>query len=333
MPVHYLGVPLKLFGRKLIPRFGITGVCRHSEGFGLAHVLRQGDEPPRVTAAGFLAAPRGALSQTLQKGVVQLDLLRSRCVGVLALGDYSLLQIEPPPVPDDELREAARWQIRELIDYPLDEAVIDIFRVPSEGLRGRSPTAYVVAAHQGTVKEQVHQLRAARLKVSAVDIPELAVRNLAMLLPEESRGVAFVFLGKTRGLMTISRGGNLYLARNINLGLDQLDCHSGSAAVGIPGEANPEYNDLLDSIVLEIQRSLDFYESSFSLSPITSLVVASTEPECPSLVAYLQAYLGVRVRPFVPAEVLDCGGIDSTQLAPSLLAVGAALRGEGPVTP
>ncbi|WP_432821801.1 hypothetical protein [Trichloromonas sp.] len=302
----------------------MTGVCRLPGGFGLAHVQERGEQPPRVASADVLPTSRGSLLQALQAGVARRALARSRCVDVMALGDYSLLQIVPPPVPDAELRDASRWQIRELIDYPIDEALIDVFRVPSEGMRGRSAIAYVVSAHRSLVKEQVNQLKAARLKIHAIDIPELAVRNLAALLPEEPRGVIFVYLGSTRGLITICRAGNLCLARNINIGVEQLKAHPDIAAGR--KEDDSHVNDLLDSVVLEIQRSLDFYESNFALPPIASLVVASIEPELPVVIPYLQNYLGLGVRAFVPAEVLDCAHLEADKVSRCLLAIGAALR-------
>ncbi len=303
----------------------MTGVCRLSGGFGLVHVQDDGGQPPRVVSADVLLTAKGTLLQALQDGVARHSLGRTPCVDVMALGDYNLLQIEPPAVPDNELRDASRWQIRELINYPIDEALIDVFRVPSEGMRGRASIAYVVSAHSGQVKEQVNQLRAARLTINAIDIPELAIRNLATLLPEESRGVVFVYLGNTRGLITICRGGNLYLARNISIGVDQLKSRPGFADDDSEGFSSHN-NDLLDSIVLEIQRSLDFYESNFSLPPISSLVVASIEAELPAVISYLQNYLGLGVRAFVPTEVLDCGHLEADNVARCLLAIGAALR-------
>ena len=58
-------------------------------------------------------------------------------------------------------------------------------------------------------------LKAARLKISALDIPELALRNLTALLPEDERGLAFLSLGRTQGMLILTRGQNLYLTRRI----------------------------------------------------------------------------------------------------------------------
>ncbi len=286
-----------------------------------------------MASADYLPVGRGASPEAaLQEAVVRRGLGRSRCVGLLCQGEYSLLQVEPPPVPEDELKEAVRWQIADLIDYPIDDAVIDVFQVPNDGLRSRTRIAYVVSAHRSLVKRQADLLLGARLKLSAIDIPELALRNLASRLDGESRGLAFLFLDRTQGMITISRGANLFLSRKLSIGLDQLA--EGAAELESSGEVDEDsllvfpsrFNDLLDSIVLEIQRSLDFYESNYSLPPVSGLVVGGGAEGFSGVVSYLQRYLGVKVRPFDLSEVVDCQGIDPERQVRCLLAIGGALR-------
>lgn len=186
--------------------------------------------------------------------------------------------------------------------------------------------AYAVSARRGTIREQASLLGSARLKISAIDIPELALRNLTSLLPEDERGLAFLSLGRTQGTLIITRGKNLYLTRHINIGSDQLmelaNAPEGDGLVDL----SSRFNDLLDSVVLEVQRSLDFYESNFSLPPISSLVVAPMEAGLPQLIPYLKSYLGVSVRALDLAEILECPGMDSIKQARCLQAIGASLR-------
>ena len=107
------------------------------------------------------------------------------------MGCYQLLQMVPPDVPRDEMREAIRWQIGDLIDYPPEEAVVDFFSIPSGNQREQSRSAYVVVAHQDQVAERVAWLRGARLKIRAVDIPELVLCNLLNQLPDTGRVSGF----------------------------------------------------------------------------------------------------------------------------------------------
>ena len=280
---------------------------------------------PRLASCHFLTAPVGEeRDQLLAEKVRELGLGRDHCVGIMAPGSYQLLQLEPPQVPQEEMRAAVSWSIRELVDFPLEEGVVDLFPVPNDGRRGRPDIAYAVAARKSVVRRLVEQLKDARLKVDAIDIPELALRNLALRLAENEKGVALLHFGEKQGWLTMARQGHLYMARNINVGLVALE----DAAVEMSAEEEvlpPLLQDLFDSIVLEIQRSLDFFESSLGQAPITSLVLAPLKRDLPQLEAYLKAYLGIKVRSFDMAEIIDCDGHDSQDLRQCLLAIGAAL--------
>jgi hypothetical protein len=48
---------------------------------------------------------------------------------VLGLSDYQLLQIDAPAVPADEMKAAARWQIKDKVDIPVEELTLDVLAV------------------------------------------------------------------------------------------------------------------------------------------------------------------------------------------------------------
>lgn len=306
---------------------GVTGLCERPDGVSIAHVVRQKGRPPRLAVCEFIACSDSERSGLLQEFAKQHALSRSRCVGVMTPGSYSLLQVEPPEVPDSEIRDAVRWQIKDLVDFPLDEAVIDVFPMPSQKQREHAKAAYVVAARTSLVQKQAALLHDAKLKIAAIDIPELAIGNLVSLLPEAAKGVAFLYLGRHQGLITVIRNSTLYLARNINVGVVELHQLLQSGPGADLADMELRFHSMLDSIVLEIQRSLDFYESNFSQPPIGSLVVAPPEVEIPALLPHLQSYLGVAVRMLDLGAVLEGPEMPPDRQARCLTAVGAALRG------
>lgn len=318
-----------VFSRRISSLPGVSGISLNAEGVGMAYVVRPKEAPPSLRACDFVrSADERERVKVLQEGVQQRRLTPGRCVGVMGLGSYSLLQVEPPAVPEAEIRDALRWQIKDLIDFPLDQAVIDYFQAPSQARRGRADIAYVVAARRNLVRNGAELLRDAKMRIAAIDIPELAIRNIVSLLPEDPQGVAFLYLGSDTGLITVIRHSMLYLARGINLGAAQLHRFAGTGEDRDPKDLAPELQDLLDSVVLEVQRSLDFYESNFSQSPIGSLVVAPTDPSIPELFPYLRSYLGPRVRRLDLGELLEGGDLPSDLQARCLTAIGGALRTE-----
>ena len=60
------------------------------------------------------------------------------------------------------------------------------------------------------------------MKLAAIDIMELSLRNLSALIPEDEGGLALMHLGGRDGLITMTQGRRLYLARKLETGLDQL---------------------------------------------------------------------------------------------------------------
>ncbi len=72
-------------------------------------------------------------NSALEQLVRRHHLQNSRCVVVLSADSYQTIQVEMAELLDSERRDAARWQIRERIDYPPEEAVIDLFEVPPFG--------------------------------------------------------------------------------------------------------------------------------------------------------------------------------------------------------
>lgn len=234
-------------------------------------------------------------------------------VAVLDTSAYQLSQIEAPDVPAAELRAAVRWRLKEFVTYRIEDAVVDAFELPSASGRG-ARLMLAVAAPVRSVKPVVDALDAARLPIEAIDIPELALRNLAAEVPDQAGGVAVVALGADSGLITISQGESLYLARSVEFGAEQL-------------LANPD--GYADTLVLELQRSLDYYESQLASRPASRVLVAKFGGDRDALLERMNAQMGVGSFGLDLSQVVDCeADVPAEYQAQALLAVGAALRSE-----
>jgi MSHA biogenesis protein MshI len=306
-----------------------TGLCQREDGLCLVH-LEKGKEPFRLTVCDFLEGHQpGVEADGLLERVKLHRLTSATTVVVLELGRYNLYQLEPPEVPAAEVRDAVRWSLKDMLDFPLEEAVIDLFPVPYEDLRNRSRLVQVVVARFPEVQRQVELLRQARLKIVAIDITEFAIRNIVTLLPENSSGLVFIYFGAKRGLITIFRDSQLYLTRTINLGCFDLLRFSREEGGADPQvDPSPQLLELLASVVLEVQRSLDFFESTFFQDPIGNVVIGPLETPVPELLPYLQQALGGTVRSLDLASILDCQGLSVEEQARALPAIGGALRRE-----
>jgi MSHA biogenesis protein MshI len=313
-----------------------TGLSLSSEGVGLAAIHRQGyDAPPRLEHCEFIPADSEQQTQLLQQLSNKHHLNKTPCISVAESDSFSLLLVEAPEVKAAELKAALRWKVKDLLPFHVDDAVIDVFDIPGQQQRGRAQQMYVVASRLSTVQEHISLLEERGVQLAAIDIPELVLRNIAMQLPEAANGVAMLHVSANSGTLIICRADVMYLTRNIKLGYRQLanllPQRSGQDEF-VLDEAEPTPEALLqaiDNIVLEIQRSLDYCESHFSLPPVASLVLAPMVEEIPPLMPYLSSNLGIPVRMLDLNAVLDCPQhLDDALQSRCLLAIGAALRQE-----
>ncbi len=245
------------------------------------------------------------------------ELARAAVSGVLSPEDYQLLQVEAPEVAPAELRGALRWRIKDLIDFPASEAVIDVFDVPEQVRHLATRKVFAVAARDDAVRRVVGLVQPRAKGFDVIDIPELCLRNLAALLPEDEQGVALLALGEGFAQLVLTCQGVLYLARRIELTWR-------AERSGEPTEPDAA------ALAVELQRSLDYYESHYDREPIVTLVVASGDGHAERLSSLLATETGLEARPLAVQELLEIGaGIEPNVSWPGLVALGAALRAGG----
>jgi len=295
---------------------GLTGVGLRADGVCVVRVERTAGRAPALTLVDFRPWGDQGQDKVLARVAVDYDLARSRCTTVLDANEYSLLLTEAPDVSPDELKAALRWRIKDLIDFHINDAALDVFDLPGAAPGAKAREMYAVAARTEAIQKRVDLLTGVGIGLEIIDIPELAQRNLAALLPEDAAGVVMLSLKPQSGLITITRQGYIYLSRPLNLGVDTL--HTADDPVRY-----------FDHIVLEVQRSLDYFESHFRESPVRHLVLAPLAKPIPGLIDHLRANLGVTVGVLDLAQLMD----SDVELTPDLQArclttIGAALRQE-----
>ncbi|MDX1481067.1 MAG: hypothetical protein R3315_05285 [Woeseiaceae bacterium] len=241
---------------------------------------------------------------------------------VLERDRYRLQLVELPRVEDGELREAMRWQARDLVEFPLEEAVVDVVRVPRHIGAASKPMGYTVVAHSQDVADCLESGRAVSDDIDAVLVVEAALKNLAGLLPQEKHGIALLHFGEDRGYLIISREQTLHLIRRIHHGYDAVTDETDELSLSDDFSAD----SAADSVSLEIQRSLDYYESHYDCKPIGELVM-TPRPDLDDLAQRLRDNLGLDVSPLRFEDHFEFDEPLPERAEESLiLAIGAALE-------
>jgi MSHA biogenesis protein MshI len=306
-----------LFNRGTAP--GWLAVELGEATVSLAHVVPEGGQP-----AVKFAEERpweAAEPKSLERVAREFGLKRYRCTTLLKPQEYNILLVEAPAVKPEELKSAVRWRIKDMLDYHVDDATIDVLDVPvPAGTAQRTHYMYTVAARNETIRATLDRFTAGGIALAVIDIPDTAQRNVAVRLETEQRGVVALTFDAHGGLITVSFNGELYLSRRLDL-----------TAVQLTEAAGDERARLLDRVLVETQRSLDHCERTYPFFALSRVVIGPFAGD-----AALRAHLAANL--YLPVEGLELGqvvrlpaearGWNSAQQARWLKLIGAGLRVE-----
>lgn len=298
---------------------GRVGINVSSERVSIALMQERAQQPFLAICESHQIKSPKEVPELLARRVKALELDNLTCNFVMSRRDYVLHLIESPNVEPQELRKAVRWKIKDLLDMKVDDAVLDLFPVPDDAYRGRQNMLYVVAALKSRITAIAKMVTDCGLNLAAIDIPELAMKNLTSALIDDRNGLGFADLRKTGSTFNLSRNGDLYLTRRIN--------------TQVPADVmnSQDWESLRDKLTLEIQRTLDYYESQMGQPQISKVMLAPRSSDLAALANVLDSSLSVQVEGLDLQAVLK-GAVELTpelQQA-SLTAIGAAMRGWQP---
>ncbi len=272
---------------------------------------------PVVSFAAVEQMPLHATS-SLRHFVTKNDLKSQPCNLVLNVDQYNIVQIDKPNMPDSEVKPALRWKLKGLLDYSVEQAVVDGVDVPSDpSLSNRQPLMLAICAKKTVVSAVGNQLVDAGFNLKSVDVHALAQRNIAHLLEHEDRALVMLSILPRGCLITFTAKGELYHARLIELDRDFLN------------DRDEIFRNNFDKLVLELQRSLDSFDRQFPFLSLNRMVVAPV-PHRDYLVSGLSTSLYVPVNVFNLEDIVELPAdqdFSSLEKQAMLLpALGAALR-------
>jgi MSHA biogenesis protein MshI len=281
---------------------GLVAVRVHKDRVDVARVSRDAGPRPSVEVCTSYRR-EGEVGETLGRIRRELHLERFSCATLLSAGDYQLQVVEAPDVPEPEVKQAVRWRLKDVLDYPVEVATVDVLTVPpNPAAPSRSRSIFAVAARNEMIAARMGEFAQAKVPLAVIDIPEMAQRNLASLFELPGRGLAMLSFDDERGLLTFTQ-----------LLVSDAD----------------QKRQLFERIVLELQRSLDHFDRQFSSVPIAKVLIAPL-PDDVGLETYLIENLYVPVEVAALDSVLDFENTpelaNKAMQAQHFLGIGAALR-------
>jgi type IV pilus assembly protein PilM len=299
---------------------------------GRFRVLHMGsaDTPPGAVKEGAVVEPQG-LGVAIRQAVGKAGIKPGRVVSAVGGQAVIVRELKLPPMPEEELKQAARFEAERYIPYGVREVNMD-FDIIGETTEEnqRRIVVLLVAARKEVVDKHVQALEAGGLAPFVLDVESFAViraldAQAQATASPQAQGTApgaatvFVDLGAETSDIVITEGGQLRLTRNINIGGDgltkaiatRLDMEFQSAAqvkaekgvVVLEGEPAPDDRTvmalheamlpILGDLATEVRRSMDYFQTRWRESRVGRVVLSGGTARLTNLDRFLSLELGV----------------------------------------
>ncbi|NRB38491.1 MAG: hypothetical protein HRU20_08475 [Pseudomonadales bacterium] len=346
----------QLIGVKKRKEGHYLGLAFSPSGIEFSHLCNTNNSSqPSLIATGFSACEKpSAFNKACLSPLIQANKLQGLPTYItLSSQYYQLMLVDAPDVEDDELTDAVKWRVKDLISEDLDEVIVDAFRLAKDAYRGRMNMIYAAIIDKKMVQDLVQLIESCDLNLQSIGINELSSCAYTQFMPAISdTGIALVTLGEHDGMINLTENGKLYLSRNISVGLQELGITEQTSAVQnstdntltlddeLTTDENLEFNDIpeavlnntiseanveadiIDNLALDIQRSLDYYESQLGKSAISRIVFLPTQ-DLSSIIPALNKQLPCVVEQLQINALIDT--TENTRQPTAVFSIGSAL--------
>jgi MSHA biogenesis protein MshI len=285
---------------------GAVGVYLCNDSISMVHISTVDPSHTEILANQHILCGSDTEKQAALQSFVQKHGLESTtCHTIIELQDYKVTLLDAPPVAEAELIPSVRWMLKDVINYPLDEACVDVFHIPMPRARDNMKLVYAVVAPLKNMLAVEHFIRNSGLNLCSLGIPELALRNALWFFGEITRGGLLIYLHKNLGKLIIIDDKAIHMVRNIDL-----------------------RDNAAETLILEIQRYLDYSTTLFRQNLCTQFLMTPNS---------LSIEIASQIKTALDTETVEIpfvkffpngSNTPKEQQAPLLVALGAALSGK-----
>jgi type IV pilus assembly protein PilM len=263
-------------------------------------------------------------------------------------------KIALPSMTEGELAESIYWEAEQYIPFDIQDVNLD-YQILDRGDVGGKSTMDVllVAAKKEKIADYTGVIGQAGRTAVVIDVDAFALQNAYEVNYGAEPGAVIVLLNagasatninilegdKSVFTRDISSGGNAYteaLQKELNLPFDQADqLKRGASVDGVAfDDAKPVLRAVTENLMLEVQKTFDFYKASAPSDRITRIVVSGEASRAEAFTEMLTERFQAPVELFDPFKRVGFDaakfGVDATEVAPTAaVAVGLALRRAG----
>jgi type IV pilus assembly protein PilM len=264
-------------------------------------------------------------------------------------------KITLPVMTEGELAESIYWEAEQYIPFDIQDVNLDYQILdPGDAANGKATMdVLLVAAKKEKIADYTGVIAQAGRTAVVVDVDAFALQNafevnygiqpdqVVVLLNAGASATNINILQGDQSVFTrdISAGGNAYteaLQKELNLPFDQADqLKRGQAVDGVTvDDARPVLRAVTENLMLEIQKTFDFFKASAASDRISRIVLSGGASRAEGFPEMLGERLQAPVESFDPFKRVAFDAkkfnADPAEMAPTAaVAVGLALRRVG----
>lgn len=275
---------------------GLLGIHFKKDGVAFAYTEKPATQG-QIDLCDFIECEESERFKVIKQFIKKHKLGRDLDINlILPPPDYQTLTVDAPNIDASEYHQAAKWLVKDLLDYPVTEAAIDLIPLPA----GPQTKLYLICARQSLVRQYIKQFNSLHTQLMSMETVELALRNLLLLKGADDCMLMFktdYFTG-----VIVFKNKTIYLVRSIRADLDEMS-HT--------------------KLVTEVKRTLDYYQNQTQQDLPKSIYITPNLEVYQNLHKHLQDNFQLPIETLRPADFVSMPEMDSDKAIKVVAAVGA----------
>ncbi len=276
--------------------------------------------------------------------------IKAKAVATSVSGHSVIVKpVKMPSMPDEDLANVIQTEAAQYIPFDISDVNID-YQILSEDLAAPEMDVLLVAVKRDKILNYTNALQLAGRQPSIVDIDVFALQNCYEYNYEPAPNSTVALLNIGASVMNInivkgstplftrdvSVGGHQYtdsLQKELDLSFDDAEAFKLGQKVGTVSEdaKGPILQQVTEIIVLEIQKTFDFFRATAAGEHIERIYLAGGSSQVPGLIEALRQEFSLPVDSLNPFQRIDvpegpAADIVFHSAAQFAVAVGLALR-------
>ncbi len=342
-PKSIVGIDIGSSSVKAVELSGTPGSYKLTR-FGYAPL-----PPEAIVQGAFMNAPAisNAIREACDAGKISATDVSTSISGHAVI----VKRITLPVQSKEELEETIRWEAEQYVPFDINEVNVDHQVLVESNAEGQMDVL-LVAAKKDLIDDYTSVLTDAGLNLAVMDIDAFAVGNMYAHNndPSDAETVALIDIGASvinisvmNGSIPVftrdvTSGGNQYteeIQKALNVGFEEAErikCGGRADEVSmdvVPQEVEEAMREVSETLVGEVQRSLEFYRATTSNNAIQKVVLCGGSARVPGLDRIFQEKIDVPVEianPFARIAVpADTEANDNFQQLGAALSVAVGL--------